>query len=142
MNKLTTITIIAGLASVLSTMVCSAAIVAPRAPRAAPHEHQAQCSTDLGHMRSVSRADILAIGGGQRIVLVPVCEEEGVHSRHEEYGTLFRDGNVNTLRQPIARNPALIAALGSKDYDEQDVISLRYGGNDSIILYVHQRDMN
>ena len=141
MNKLTTITVIAGLASVLSTMVCSAAIVAPRQPRVAPHEHQAECSTDMGHMRSVTRGDILSIGGGQRIVLIPVCEEEGVRSRHEEYGTLFRDGNVNTLRQPIARNPALIAALESKDYDEQDVISLRFGGNDSIILYVHQRDM-
>ncbi|MGV8955364.1 MAG: hypothetical protein ACOH2M_29995 [Cypionkella sp.] len=142
MNKFVTITVIAGLASVLSTLVCSAAVVAPRAPRVAPHEHQAECSTDMGHMRSVTRADIQTIGRDQRIVLVPVCEVEGVHTRYEDNGTLFRDGNVNTLRQPIARNPALISVLESKDYDEQDVISLRFGGNNSVILYVHQRETN
>jgi hypothetical protein len=35
-----------------------------------------------------------------------------------------------------------MAALTSKGYDQNDVVSLRHGANDSIILYVLQRDMN
>ena len=144
MNKRVAITVIAGLASVLATMAGSAAQVAPgqgRYPTPA-HEHEDFCTEGMGHMRSVSSADIQAISFDQAIVLVPVCEDAQLRARRETYGTLFIDGNVNAVRQPIARNRALISALASQNYDEQDVISLRFGGNDSIILYVHQRDMN
>lgn len=141
MNKRITITIIAGLASVLATMSGSAAQVAPGQGRnPVSHEHEDFCTEGLGHMRNVTRSDIQAISFDRPIVLVPICED-GLRTRREVYGTLFLDGNVNTLRQPIARNRALMSALGRQDYDEQDVVSLRFGGNDSIILYVHQRDL-
>jgi hypothetical protein len=61
--------------------------------------------------------------------------------RNDAYGSLFIDGNVNTLRQPIARNDTLMGALAQEELDEQDVISLRFGGNDSIVLYVYDRAM-
>lgn len=35
----------------------------------------------------------------------------------------------------------LMAALNACGYDQHDVVSLRFGGGGSIILYVHQRDM-
>src|SRR5215217_5844168 len=84
--------------------------------------------------------DILAIDGN-RIALLPICEDMTVPGKNA-YGALFVNGNVNHLRQPIAYNPTLMAALSAKGYDQNDVVSLRFGGNDSIILYVHQRDMN
>ena len=141
MNKRVTITIIAGLASVLATMAGSAAQVAPGTNYPVHvSEPEEFCTEGLGHMRNVTSSDIQAISFNQAIVLVPLCED-GLRARREVVGTLFLDGNVNTVRQPIARNRALISALASQDYDEQDVVALRFGGNDSIILYVHQRDM-
>ena len=142
MNKLISITVVAGLASVLATMAGSAAQTSPgRHPNTHVSEPEAFCTEGLGHMRSVTLGDIEAISFNQPIVLVPICEDT-IQSRREVVGTLYLDGNVNALRQPMARNDALMAALQSKDYDEQDVVSLRFGGNDSIILYVHQRDRN
>jgi hypothetical protein len=52
------------------------------------------------------------------------------------------NGNVNHLRVSIAHNATLMTALRAKGYDQHDVVSLRHGANNSIILYVHQRDMN
>ncbi|MCR6633941.1 hypothetical protein [Devosia sp.] len=89
-------------------------------------------------MRSVKQADIAAIHG-QDVVLLPVCEELAIYGRNG-YGSLFVEGNVNHLRQPIAHSATLMAALTAKGYDQNDVVSLRQGGNDSIILYVYQRD--
>ena len=141
MNKFVTITVIAGLASVLATMAGSAAQVAPgRNPNVHVSEPEEFCTEGLGHMRSVSAADIQAISFNQPIVLVPLCEDT-VQSRREVVGTLYLDGNVNAVRVPMARNRALMSVLQNANYDEQDVVSLRFGGNNSIILYVHQRDM-
>lgn len=94
----------------------------------------------MGHMRSVRQADINAIHGN-RVSLQAVCEDLTVLGKNA-YGSLFVNGNVNHLRVPIARNATLMAALTAKGYDQNDVVSLRHGANDSIILYVHQRDMN
>jgi len=142
MNKLTSITLIAGLATVLTTFGAAAQVAGGPSnyPPAQSSEQEDFCTEGMGFMRSVSQADIQAIGGQQRIALVPVCED-GLRASREHYGTLFLEGNVNHLRVPMAHNRALMSALKTRNYDEQDVISLRYGANNTIILYVHQRDL-
>ncbi|MNT47890.1 hypothetical protein D3C72_1846400 [compost metagenome] len=88
-------------------------------------------------MARVTRASIEAING-QSVYLIPVCE---TGNASDDYGSLFTSGNVSTLRLPIAQNPTLMSALQAQGYDHQDVISLRVGGGNSIMLYVHQRNM-
>jgi hypothetical protein len=139
MNKLTTLTLIAGIATALTTMAAAAQVAGkgPNYPAAHSQEH---CADTMGHMRRVSQADIAAIGN-QPVVLIPVCEDLTVPFRNV-YGPLFVNGNANLLRRPIARSQALMNALRGRQYDQHDVVSVRFGGNHSIILYVHQRDMN
>jgi|GEM_PF-1192872 hypothetical protein len=135
----------------LLAAVLTATSVAPSAAQAAgrqPGQNQPvppgsgseyDCSAMMGHMRGVKQADIQAIRGN-RVVLQPVCEDLTVRGKNE-YGSLFNNGNVNHLRLPMGRNPTLMAALNARGYDQHDVVSLRFGGGNSIILYVHQRDM-
>lgn len=141
MFKITTLAVLAGLAT-LTTVLPSAAQFAGANQRY-PQQGSGQeydCAASMGHMRSVRQADIFAINGN-RVALLPVCEDLTVRGKNV-YGPLFVNGNVNHLRVPIARNTTLMAALTAKGYDQNDVVSLRHGANDSIILYVHQRDMN
>ena len=46
------------------------------------------------------------------------------------------------MRGEIGRNPTLMNALRAKGYDQHDVISLVPAAGNSVLLYVHQRDMN
>lgn len=143
MKKLTSLSVIAGLAMVLTTMSASAQFIGPnpnRYPRY-PYANEENCADKMGHMRRVSSADIQAVRPGQHVGLIPVCEDLTVPGKNN-YGSLFVYGNVSRLRVPLGRNPVLMQALVAKGYDQHDVISLRFGANDSIILYVHQRDMN
>lgn len=140
MNKLTTLTIIAGLATALTTLAPAAAVVT-HVPRKVPqHDESFDCAEQMGHMRSVSTADIAGIQG-QHVTLIAVCEDLSVAGKNN-YGPLFVNGNAERLRLPIARNAALMGALLSRSYDQNDVVSVRFGGGNSIILYVYQRDMN
>jgi len=141
MNKFASITLIAGLAIALTSIGASAAIVAPRTPGGqASHGSQYDPCQTMGHMRRVSASDINQIGNWQSVVLVPVCEDMTVADRNN-YGSLFINGNVETLRQPIARNEALMSVLQAYNYDNYDVVNLRFGADDSILLYVHNRDV-
>jgi hypothetical protein len=140
MNKLTTLTIIAGLATALTTLAPVAAVVT-HVPRKIPEANVPyNCEDEMGHMRSVSTADIAAIHG-QHVTLIAVCEDLTVAGK-DNYGPLFVNGNAERLRLPIARNATLMGALLNRSYDQNDVVSVRFGGGDSIILYVYQRDMN
>jgi hypothetical protein len=141
MNKLNLITVIAGLTVAFTTIGAEAAIVRGRTPMDSPESAgQADCGAVIGHVRSVHRADIDAIDG-QHVSLVRVCTDDALPSKND-YGPLFINGNVETLRRPIARNDTLISALSAQDMDQNDVVALRFGSNDSIILYVYDRDMN
>jgi len=140
MNKFAIVTVIAGLTMAFTTLSSSAAIVRPRPGADAPEISAAECGLQLGHMRSVNRDDIDSIDG-QHVMLIHVCDDRSLVD-HDSYGLLFVDGNVNTLRQPIARNDTLMGALYDEGLDQNDVISLRFGGGDSIVLYVHDRAMN
>jgi hypothetical protein len=138
MNKLNLLAVVAGLTVAFTTISAEAAIVRGRhAPQG--HETESDCGLVVGHVRSVHRADINAING-QPVMLIHVCDQD--ISDRNSYGSLFVNGNVNTLRAPIARNETLISALAAEHLDQFDVVSLRFGGNDSIVLYVHDRDMN
>ena len=143
MNKFTTLAVVVGLVSAFTTMSSSAAIILNHVPKTpnVPSEHNepTNCADEMGHMRSVSPADISAIRN-QHVALVAVCEDLSVAGKNN-YGPLFINGNAELLRLPIAHNGTLMSALQSKDYDQNDVVSVRFGGNDSIILYVYQRDM-
>lgn len=144
MTKFRTMAAIAGLVTALTTMGAHAQFIVthvpnypPKTPSVSANEH---CSDLMGFMRSIRTDEIAAIGHHQPIALIPVCEELSIVARNN-YGSLFIDGNAEKLRMPIARNDALMSALLGKDYDQHDVVSVRFGGNDSVILYVHQRYM-
>lgn len=143
MLKTTTLAILAGLITMTTVLPSAAQVAAPGSNQRYPEHSSGQeydCAEAMGHMRSVNRADITAIKGN-RVALLPVCEDLTVRGKNV-YGQLFVNGNVNHLRVPIAQNTTLMAALRAKGYDQNDVVSLRHGANNSVILYVHQRDMN
>lgn len=142
MLKTTTFAILAGLITLTSIAPSFGQVAVPGSnyPRQEPGTSAYDCAAAMGHMRSVKKADIDAIRGN-RVALLPVCEDLTVAGKNV-YGQLFVNGNVDRLRTPIARNATLMAALTAKGYDQHDVVSLRFGGNGAIILYVHQRDMN
>ena len=140
MNKLSALTVIAGIAMAFTTVTANALFLAP-APKAPSHQtSHTECGDSLGHFRSVNRADIDMIDG-QSVMLIHVCDDGSLAS-NDSYGSLFINGNVETLRMPIARNYTLMSALDEEGLDQNDVVSLRFGANDSIVLYVYDRFMN
>jgi hypothetical protein len=99
---------------------------------------ESQCGFNAAMQPLVQPVEINGIGGEQQIWLTPVCEDT---LERNSYGTLFRDGNVETLRNAIRRNGALMSALNARGYDQFDVVALRFGTDTSVNLFVHQRDM-
>jgi hypothetical protein len=141
MLKTATFAVIAGILTLTTVLPSAAQFAGAQQRRPSPTATSpVDCAEVMGHMRSVRQADIGAINGN-RVSLDPVCEDLTVGGKNA-YGSLFVNGNVNHLRVPIAHNTTLMAALTAKGYDQNDVVSLRFGGGGSIILYVHQRDMN
>ncbi|KQX42439.1 hypothetical protein ASD04_00250 [Devosia sp. Root436] len=138
MLKTTVLAVLVGLASAATTLPSAAQFLAGP-PNFPSNGYEEDCAYPLNYMPRVTRAHIQSIDG-QPVYLVPVCED-GLIGRNDDYGWLFVHGNVDTLRLPIARNDTLMAALTAQGYDSQDVISLRFGGGDSITLYVHQRNL-
>ena len=138
MFKTTVLAVLVGLATVATTLPSTAQFIAGK-PNKPVSSSDSDCAYQLNYMPRVTRAHIDSIQG-RPVFLIPVCED-GLIGRNDDYGWLFTSGNVGTLRQPIARNDTLMAALTAEGYDQQDVISLRFGGNDSIVLYVHQRTL-
>lgn len=137
MFKTTVLTLVVGLATAATIMPSNAQFIAgkPNKPVASSDD---DCAYQLNYMPRVTSAHIESIQG-REVYLIPVCEE-GLLGR-DDYGWLFTTGNVGTLRQPIARNATLMSALTAEGYDHQDVVSLRFGGDGSIALYVHQRTL-
>jgi hypothetical protein len=113
-------------------------VTTPRPGPSAGPQSPTGCSYDLGYLFRPSVSDIAAIGS-QSITLSSVCEDGFV--RRHDIGSLFEDGNVTGLRPHIGRNAALMRALEAEGYDHEDVVALRFGARDSVILYVHRRDI-
>jgi len=139
MLKITTLAALVGLATAATTLPSAAQFIAAKVPGGPAPTSTNECAYQLNYMSRVTRAHIESIKD-QSVYLIPVCED-GLIGRNDDYGWLFTTGNVGTLRPPIARNRALMAALTAQGYDQQDVISLRFGGDNSIVLYVHQRTL-
>jgi hypothetical protein len=140
MFKIAMLAVLAGLATALPGASANAQAFVPgqTAPDPVSGSDDTECAYQLNYMPRVTRALIDAISG-QPVYLIPVCENGLLD--HRDYGWLFAGGNVGTLRVPIARNRTLMQALTAEGYDQHDVISLRVGGDNGIVLYVHQRDM-
>lgn len=133
MIKTTVLAALVGILTATAVLPSNAAVLVPK-PKASSTDN---CGYQLDYMARVTRATIEGIND-QSVYLIPVCE---TGNPNDDYGSLFISGNVSTLRQPIAQNSTLMAALQAQGYDHQDVISLRVGGGNSIMLYVHQRNM-
>ena len=139
MKHIKTVIIAAGLLTAFATVGANAQFAAgtPNYPSPSPST-PSEC-TFSAHRNPLLRTDeVSGIRSSQQIWLTPVCEDQ---LDRNNYGTLFRDGNVETLRLFIARNPALMAALTARGYDHFDVVALRFGRENSVNLFVHQRDM-
>lgn len=140
MLKTIALAALVGLATIATTLPSTAQVNVPGGPNRPAHaQSEEDCYYQLNYMPRVTRAHIDAIHN-RPVYLIPVCED-GLIGRNDDYGWLFTTGNVGTLRLPIARNATLMSALAAEGYDHQDVISLRFGGDDSIVLYVHQRTL-
>lgn len=142
MTKMTTLALIAGLVTVATILPSSAQIAVPGGPNNPPPAlgSSYDCTNEVGHVRPVTVSEINEIHD-RKVWLYPICEEMSVLP-NDNYGTLFLDGNANTLRRPIARNETLMTALSTKGYDQHDVISVVFAAGNSVLVYVHQRDMN
>jgi hypothetical protein len=140
MFKTTVLALLVGVVTA-TTIVPSNALFIAANPNKKPvpslSSSEEECSYQLNYMPRVTRAHIESIRNNH-VYLIPVCED-GLG--RDDYGWLFTSGNVGTLRLPIAHNPTLMSALTAEGYDQQDVVSLRVGGDGSIALYVHQRDL-
>ncbi|WP_332688488.1 hypothetical protein [Devosia sp.] len=139
MDHIKTVVIAAGLLTAFATSGANAAFVLGKnSPNYPKSNTQNECSFNAFMHPLVRTTEVAAIRPSQEIWLTPVCEDE---LDRNNYGTLFRDGNVETLRGLIARNPALMATLSARGYDQFDVVALRFSRDDSVNLFVHQRDM-
>ena len=140
MFKTTVLAVLVGLTAAAATLPSFAQANVPGRPNyPAAGSNDEECAYQLNYMPRVTRSHIESIAQ-QHVYLIPVCED-GLIGRNDDYGWLFVSGNVDTLRMPIARNHALMAALTAEGYDHQDVVSLRFGSDNTIALYVHQRSL-
>jgi hypothetical protein len=141
MNHIKTVVIAAGLLTAFATVGANAAFFPgknnPNNPSPSPSA-STECTFSAHRNPQLRTNEVAGIRANQQIWLTPVCEDQ---LDRNNYGTLFRDGNVETLRLLIARNPALMATLTARGYDHFDVVALRFGRDDSVNLFVHQRDM-
>ena len=140
MFKLTALAVLAGIATATTIVPSSAQFFIAVPNQGKPASTQSyDCRDEIGYARRISATEIQGIHD-RSVWLYPVCEESSILPR-DDYGTLFIDGNANTLRQPIARNATLMNALRAKGYDQHDVVSVVFAAGNSVLLYVHQRDM-
>lgn len=139
--KITTVALLAGFATFAAVLPGHAQFNVPGTNQGSPNydESDYRCHDEMGRSPHISAAQVRAIRD-QLVWLQPICENVAI-SQTSDYGTLFLDGNASALRGHIAANPTLMAELTEHDYDQHDVISIVYGANDSILLYVHQRDV-
>lgn len=140
MIKITALALVAGLATAATVLPSNAQFFAANIQNKPMAAHSYDCAEEMGHVRRVSVDEVNSIHD-RKVWLYPVCEDLTAWGRNN-YRDLFFDGNANVLRGQIGRNSALMNALSAKGYDQFDVISLVFAAGNSVLLYVHQRDMN
>ncbi|MFD2648973.1 hypothetical protein ACFSX5_14380 [Devosia albogilva] len=139
MNRSTIAFIAAGLVTAFTTIGANAQAAVPGSnyPSRSPMV-SSECAFNAHMEPHLVARDINAIRRDEHVWVTPVCEDTLARN---DYGTLFRDGNVETLRNVIARHPALMSALAARGYDHFDVVALRFGRDETVNLFVHQRDI-
>ncbi len=140
MNKLTILTLVAGLATAAATLPSNAQFLAVNVPNKPVAASTYDCAHEMVQIRRISAEQVNGIHD-RSVWLYPVCEDLTAYGRNN-YRDLFFNGNAGVVRGEIGRNPTLMNALRAKGYDEHDVISLVMAAGNSVLLYVHQRDMN
>jgi hypothetical protein len=140
MNKFTVIALVAGLATAAAALPSNAAILLPNIPNKPAATSSYDCAHEMVQIRRVSAEQINGIQD-RSVWLYPVCEDLTAYGRNN-YRDLFFDGNAGVVRGEIGRNATLMNALRAKGYDEHDVISIVMAAGNSVLVYVHQRDMN
>jgi hypothetical protein len=88
------------------------------------------CRLDMGHLRLIRPAQF-EVATYDGIFVQPVCEGD------ESAGAIRNEGNAGGLRPIIAQKSDLVQALADQDYAADEVIGVRFGGGDTIVLYVH-----
>ena len=89
------------------------------------------CDPGLGALRTLYRDDIEAIDESYSFSIWPVCVG------HPDPSVRLA-GNVGGLHGVIGQNDAFAAALEAEGYDADDVVAIRFGANNSVIVYVHR----
>ena len=140
MSKFTMIALVAGLATAAATLPSNAQFFAANVPNKPTATSTYDCAQEMVQIRRISPAEVNGIQD-RSVWLYPVCEDLTAYGRNN-YRDLFFDGNAGVVRGEIGRNPTLMNALRAKGYDQHDVISLVLAAGNSVLLYVHQRDMN
>jgi hypothetical protein len=87
------------------------------------------CRVDMGHLRLIRPAQ-LEVAQYEAIFVQPVCEGE-------EVGVLRNEGNAGGLRPVLATKADVVEALADEDYLTDEVVGVRFGGGNTLILYVH-----
>lgn len=87
-----------------------------------------ECGDNLGFLRRVYPAEVAGIDNSYRVWVTEVCTGSSL---------LRSSGNAAGLRNTIAKNGVLAAALQSKSFSANDVFAVRMMGEDTINLYVH-----
>jgi hypothetical protein len=140
MNKFTMIALVAGLATAAATLPSNAQFFAANVPNKPMATSTYDCAQEMVQIRRISAEQVNSIQD-RSVWLYPVCEDLTAYGRNN-YRDLFFDGNAGVVRGEIGRYPTLMNALRAKGYDQHDVISLVLAAGNSVLLYVHQRDMN
>lgn len=116
----------------ISMTILSAALmtIAPAQSRPLHEEPEIiDCDPGLGHLQTLRLDDIEAIDDGFSISVWAVCT-----------GSTDRSplaGNVGGLHSAIAQNDALVAALAKAGFRPGDVVAIRFGSGNSVIVYVN-----
>ena len=103
----------------------------PNTPGNPTFEGTAQeCTIEMGNLRLIRPAQIEAAGAYDGIFIQPVCESD-------EAGAIRNAGNAGGLRPLLATKLDVVEALAAEDYVADEVIGVRFGGGDTLVLYVH-----
>jgi hypothetical protein len=87
------------------------------------------CTLEMGHLRLIRPAQ-LEEAGYDGIVIQPVCEgEQSAAARNA--------GNAVGLRGLLGTKADVVEALAAQDYVAEEIVGVRFGGGDTLVLYVH-----
>jgi hypothetical protein len=88
------------------------------------------CTLEMGHLRLIRPAQIEeATYDG--IFIQPICEGQ-------DAGAAVRNaGNAGGLRPLLSTRLDVVEALAEQAYSTDEVVGVRFGGGDTLVLYVH-----